>query len=77
MLQFTSWQKQGYIIPVMLILKALIGASDQVIFEHVMMQDYTNTFLVTDHVEHFCAVSKCTAYILGNRVLNAYMTVSR
>jgi DNA-directed RNA polymerase I subunit RPA2 len=34
----------------MLILKALVGASDKEIFEGVMMQDYDNTFL-TDRVE--------------------------
>lgn len=49
MLRF-SWRKQEYVIPIMLILKALIGASDREILEHVMMQDYENTFL-TDRVE--------------------------
>lgn len=37
-------------IPIMLILKALISTSDKEIFDHVMMQDYDNTFL-TDRVE--------------------------
>jgi DNA-directed RNA polymerase I subunit RPA2 len=45
-----SWRKQEYVIPIMLILKALFGASDKEIFEGVMMQDYENTFL-TDRVE--------------------------
>jgi len=49
MLRF-SWRKQEYVIPIMLILKALIATSDKEIFEHVMMQDYENTFL-TDRVE--------------------------
>lgn len=49
MLRF-SWRKQEYVIPIMLILKALVGASDREIFEGVMMQDYGNTFL-TDRVE--------------------------
>ncbi|OJA08010.1 hypothetical protein AZE42_01099 [Rhizopogon vesiculosus] len=49
MLRF-SWRKQEYVIPIMLILKALISTSDKEIFEHVMMQDYENTFL-TDRVE--------------------------
>ena len=49
MLRF-SWRKQEYVIPIMLILKALTGASDKEIFEGVMMQDYDNTFL-TDRVE--------------------------
>jgi DNA-directed RNA polymerase I subunit RPA2 len=45
-----SWRKQEYVIPIMLILKALVGASDKEIFEGIMMQDYENTFL-TDRVE--------------------------
>ncbi|KAF8211025.1 hypothetical protein K438DRAFT_1959228 [Mycena galopus ATCC 62051] len=45
-----SWRKQEYVIPIMLVLKALFGASDKEIFEGVMMQDYENTFL-TDRVE--------------------------
>ncbi|KAJ7098696.1 hypothetical protein B0H15DRAFT_878516 [Mycena belliarum] len=49
MLRF-SWRKQEYVIPIMLVLKALVGASDKEIFEGVMMQDYENTFL-TDRVE--------------------------
>ncbi|KAH9482341.1 putative DNA-directed RNA polymerase I subunit RPA2 [Psilocybe cubensis] len=49
MLRFT-WRKQEYVIPIMLVLKALVGASDKEIFEGVMMQDYENTFL-SDRVE--------------------------
>jgi DNA-directed RNA polymerase I subunit RPA2 len=49
MLRF-SWRKQEYVIPIMLVLKALVGASDREIFEGIMMQDYENTFL-TDRVE--------------------------
>ena len=49
MLRFT-WRKQEYVIPVMLVLKALVGASDKEIFEGIMMQDYQNTFL-SDRVE--------------------------
>ena len=49
MLRF-SWRKQEYVIPIMLILKALTSASDKEIFEGIMMQDYDNTFL-TDRVE--------------------------
>ncbi|KZP13484.1 beta and beta-prime subunits of DNA dependent RNA-polymerase [Athelia psychrophila] len=49
MLRFT-WRKQEYVIPIMLILKALVGASDKEIFEGVIMQDQENTFL-TDRVE--------------------------
>lgn len=49
MLRF-SWRKQEYVIPIMLVLKALVGASDREIFEGIIMQDYDNTFL-TDRVE--------------------------
>lgn len=49
MLRF-SWRKQEYMIPVMLILKALVSASDREIFEGVIMKDYDNTFL-TDRME--------------------------
>ena len=49
MLRF-SWRKQEYVIPIMLILKVLVGASDKEIFEGVMMQEYDDTFL-TDRVE--------------------------
>lgn len=41
-----SWRKQEYVIPIMLILKALVGASDKEIFEGVIMQDYENTFMI-------------------------------
>ncbi|KAI0030520.1 beta and beta-prime subunits of DNA dependent RNA-polymerase [Vararia minispora EC-137] len=49
MLRF-SWRKQEYVIPIMLVLKALVGASDKEIFEGLIMRDYSNTFL-TDRVE--------------------------
>ena len=49
MLRFT-WRKQEYVLPIMLILKALINASYKEIFEGIMMQDYQNTFL-SDRVE--------------------------
>ena len=49
MLRF-SWRKQEYVVPIMLILKALTGSSDKEVFEGIMMQDYENTFL-TDRVE--------------------------
>ncbi|KAH9977824.1 beta and beta-prime subunits of DNA dependent RNA-polymerase [Lactifluus volemus] len=45
MLRF-SWRKQEYVVPIMLLLKALVGASDREIFEGVIMQDYENTFLI-------------------------------
>ncbi|KAJ8464047.1 hypothetical protein ONZ45_g17373 [Pleurotus djamor] len=49
MLRF-SWRKHEYVIPIMLILKALVGASDREVYEGIMMHDYDNTFL-SDRVE--------------------------
>ncbi|KAG8865412.1 hypothetical protein FRB96_000302 [Tulasnella sp. 330] len=49
MLRFT-WRKNEYMIPIMLILKALVSSSDKEIFEGVIMKDYNNTFM-TDRVE--------------------------
>lgn len=50
-------------IPVMLILKALVGASDREVFEGLIMEDYENTFM-TDRVElllrSFKTYSLCT-----------------
>ncbi|CAL1700117.1 unnamed protein product [Somion occarium] len=69
-----SWRKQEYVIPIMLILKALVGASDKEIFEGIIMQDYENTFM-TDRVElllrsfkmySLCTGDQCLEY-LGNK----------
>ncbi|KIO16199.1 hypothetical protein M407DRAFT_86274 [Tulasnella calospora MUT 4182] len=49
MLRF-YWYKNEYMVPIILLLKALIGAPDKEIFEGVMMGDYENTFM-TDRVE--------------------------
>ncbi|KAG0233969.1 DNA-directed RNA polymerase I subunit rpa2 [Actinomortierella wolfii] len=49
MLRF-AWRKQEYLVPTMLILKALIDTSDKEIFDTLMMGDLDNTFL-TDRVE--------------------------
>ncbi|KAI0832821.1 beta and beta-prime subunits of DNA dependent RNA-polymerase [Trametes gibbosa] len=70
MLRF-SWRKQEYVIPIMLILKALVSASDKEIFEGVMMQDYEDTFL-SDRVElllrsfkmyHLSTGEQCLQYL--------------
>ncbi|KAH7887491.1 hypothetical protein F5I97DRAFT_2009198 [Phlebopus sp. FC_14] len=63
-----SWRKQEYVIPVMLILKALIGASDKEIFEHVMMKDYGNTFL-TDRLELLLRSFKMYSLYTGEQCL--------
>lgn len=67
MLRF-SWRKQEYVIPIMLVLKALVGASDKEIFENVMMQDYDNTFL-TDRVELLLRSFKMYSLYTGEQCL--------
>ena len=67
MLRF-SWRKQEYVIPIMLVLKALVGASDKEIFEGVMMQDYEDTFL-TDRVELLLRSFKMYSLYSGDQCL--------
>ncbi|KAH8092458.1 beta and beta-prime subunits of DNA dependent RNA-polymerase [Cristinia sonorae] len=67
MLRF-SWRKQEYVIPIMLILKALVSASDKEIFEGVIMQDYENTFL-TDRVELLLRSWKMYSLYTGDQCL--------
>ncbi|KAL1406093.1 hypothetical protein Q8F55_007776 [Vanrija albida] len=45
-----AWRKVEYMIPLVLILKALVDASDKEIFEGLVQGEYDNTFL-TDRVE--------------------------
>ena len=68
MLRF-SWRKQEYVIPIMLILKALVGASDKEIFEGIMMKDYENTFL-TDRVEMLLRTFKLYSLHTGDQCLD-------
>src|ERR1700722_330973 len=67
MLRFT-WRKQEYVIPIMLILKGLVGASDKEIFEGIAMQDYENTFL-TDRVELLLRSFKVYSLYSGDQCL--------
>ena len=67
MLRF-SWRKQEYVIPIMLILKALVSASDKEIFEGVMMQDYEDTFL-SDRVELLLRSFKVYSLHTGDQCL--------
>ncbi|KAK2465955.1 hypothetical protein APHAL10511_001596 [Amanita phalloides] len=67
MLRF-SWRKQEYVIPIMLVLKALVGASDKEVFEGIIMQDYENTFL-TDRVELLLRSFKMFALQTGDQCL--------
>lgn len=45
-----AWRKVEYMIPLVLILKGLVGASDKEVFEGLIQGEYDNTFL-TDRVE--------------------------
>ncbi|KAK9466697.1 hypothetical protein V1512DRAFT_239075 [Lipomyces arxii] len=45
-----SWRKNEYLIPVMMILKALVNTSDREIFDGIVGSDTTNSFL-TDRIE--------------------------
>ncbi|PPR02656.1 hypothetical protein CVT24_002139 [Panaeolus cyanescens] len=67
MLRFT-WRKQEYVVPIMLILKALVSASDKEIFEGIMMQDYGNTFL-SDRIELLLRSFKTYSLHTGDQCL--------
>ncbi|KAM0756551.1 beta and beta-prime subunits of DNA dependent RNA-polymerase [Meredithblackwellia eburnea MCA 4105] len=45
-----SWRKAEYMVPVVMIMKALVGATDKEIFTGILQNDFGNTFL-TDRVE--------------------------
>ncbi|KAI3622965.1 DNA-directed RNA polymerase [Malassezia furfur] len=45
-----SWRKQEYMVPVVMVLKALVSATDKEIFASIVGSDIDNTFL-TDRVE--------------------------
>ncbi len=45
-----SWRKQEYMVPVIMVLKALVDATDKEIFTSVAQGDFDNTF-VTDRIE--------------------------
>jgi DNA-directed RNA polymerase I subunit RPA2 len=45
-----SWRKNEYMVPVVLILKALVNVADKDIFLGILQNDFENTFL-TDRVE--------------------------
>lgn len=45
-----SWRKQEYMVPVVMVLKALVDATDKEIFASIVQGDFENTFL-TDRVE--------------------------
>lgn len=45
-----SFKKNEYMVPILLVLRALVQTSDKEIFERLTMGDYNNTFLI-DRVE--------------------------
>jgi len=45
-----SWRKQEYMVPIVMVLKALVSATDKEIFTSIVQTDTDNTFL-TDRVE--------------------------
>ncbi len=55
-------------VPVAILLKALVGATDKEIFESVMMGDYQNTFL-TDRMELLLRSFKSYRLYTGNQCL--------
>eukprot|EP00960_Hanusia_phi_P052352 761408-Hanusia_phi.AAC.1 len=62
-------RKQEYLIPAIMILKALTGSSDHQIFSNVVQGDATNTF-VSDRIE--VALRDCTKY-MGLRTKEDYL----
>ncbi|KAG9296178.1 hypothetical protein G9A89_014770 [Geosiphon pyriformis] len=51
------WKKQEYMVPVILILKALADVSDKQIFDHILQGENKNTFL-TDRLELMLSSAK-------------------
>lgn len=63
-----SMRKQEYMIPVVMILKALVDATDKEIFTSLIQNDYDNTFL-TDRVEMLLRGFKSYNLWTGNQCL--------
>ncbi|WVF65732.1 hypothetical protein IAT40_000464 [Kwoniella sp. CBS 6097] len=64
-----AWRKVEYMIPLMLILKALVNASDKEIFEGLIQGEYDNTFL-TDRVELLLRGQKTWGLQTGEQCLD-------
>jgi DNA-directed RNA polymerase I subunit RPA2 len=64
-----AWRKVEYMIPLMLILKALVDASDKEIFEGLVQGEYDNTFL-TDRVELLLRGQKTWGLHTGQQCLD-------
>ena len=66
-----AWRKAEYMIPLMLVLKSLVDASDREIFEGLVQGEYDNTFL-TDRVEMLLRGQKTWGLHTGKQCL-AYL----
>lgn len=64
-----AWRKTEYMIPLMLVLKALVDASDKEIFEGLVQGEYDNTFL-TDRVELLLRSQKTWGLYTGRQCLD-------
>lgn len=53
------WRKQEFLIPVVMVLKALVNCSDREIFEHIVQHKYSD-FNLLDHVEMLLRASNKT-----------------
>ncbi|KAK0529859.1 hypothetical protein OC842_004106 [Tilletia horrida] len=63
-----SWRKQEYMIPIIMVLKALTDATDKDIFSALMQGDFENTFL-SDRVELLLRSFKSYALWTGHQCL--------
>ena len=64
-----SWKKVEYMIPLVLILKALVDASDKEVFEGLVQGEYDNT-LLTDRVELLLRGQKTWGLHTGTQCLD-------
>lgn len=64
-----AWRKQEYMIPLVLVLKALVDASDKEVFEGLVQGEYDNTFL-TDRVELLLRGQKSWGLYTGTHCLD-------
>ncbi|KAK4683850.1 DNA-directed RNA polymerase I subunit RPA2, partial [Tremellales sp. Uapishka_1] len=64
-----AWRKVEYMIPLVLILKALVDASDREVFEGLVQGEYDNTFL-TDRVELLLRGQKTWGLHTGSQCLD-------
>jgi DNA-directed RNA polymerase I subunit RPA2 len=64
-----AWRKVEYMIPLVLVLKSLVDASDKEIFEGLVQGEYDNTFL-TDRVELLLRGQKTWGLYTGKQCLD-------